>query len=96
MESLLESYINKDDDIKERDYTNLEDFEVCIYALLKCFHIYDNYYETNKKYLTEYFIKTDNKVFDFNISEILNLSIENEDELGSIIKEQQKKKSILF
>ena len=90
LESLLETYINKDDDMKERNYTKFEDFWVCIYELLKCFHIYDNYYDINKKYLTEYSIKTDNKVFDFNISEILNLSIENDDELGSIIKERQK------
>lgn len=80
LENLLEESFNSNNKVK-KEYIKNEDFFIFIYELLKCFHIYDNFYKINKIHTLKN-LENINNVFNF-----INIkNLENDDEINSMIE----------
>ena len=93
--------MNLNEDTAEREYKQSEDFYIFIYALLRCFHMYDDFYEINKQELLKHFKKNSEKnVLNFKLSyiieKLLYLTPEYDAELISAIQEFKEKKDNIF
>ena len=102
LEKLIEQSINNLNlNEVEREYKQSEDFFIFIYALLRCFHMYDDFYEINKQELLKHFKKNSEKhVLNFKLSyiieKLLYLTPEYDAELISAIQEFKEKKDNIF